>query len=99
MENDKINFFGEWVYWENEEELVEAHTYLSLWKKFILKRLNNMQQEGHDQIILRPAMYQENMRGVMPNLERGTLALKISMKGKLPNDEISEKELSNFPRN
>jgi len=82
LKEDEVKFFGEWVYWDDQEDLEDAYKYLALWKKFHLKRLPEMQQEGHDQIVLRPAMYEESLGGMLPNLGRATLGIKIAMKVK-----------------
>ncbi len=88
LKEDGLHFFGEWVYWDNQENLDEAYKYLALWKKFQLKRLYDMQQEGKDQIILRPAMYEESLGGMLPNMGRATLGIKIAMKGKITEDPV-----------
>lgn len=87
MEDD-LHFFGEWVYWDNEEEKEQAILYLRLWKKFQLKRLNDMEQVGDDQIILRTEIQDYSLKGFMPNLSRPTLGIKIAMKGKITEDPI-----------
>ncbi len=85
---DNLHFFGEWVYWDTQEDLEDAYKYLALWKKFILKRLDDMEQEGEDHIILRPAMYEESLGGMLPNMGRATLGIKIAMKGKITEHPI-----------
>jgi|GEM_PF-4652060 len=87
MEND-LHFFGEWVYWDNQEDLDDAYKYLALWKKFQMKRLSDMQQEGKDHLILRPEMHGESLLGMLPNMGRATLGIKIAMKGKITEDPI-----------
>jgi|SRR6187402_3959924 len=82
LQEDDLCWFGEWVYWETEEDLDDAYKYLALWKKFHLKKLPKMIQDGHDQIVLRPAMYEESLAGILPNLGRATLGIKIAMKRK-----------------
>lgn len=88
VKEDEVRYFGEWVYWDNQEDLDDAYKYLSLWKKFHLKRLSNMEQEGHDQIVLRPATHEESLGDTFPNLVRATLGIKISMKMKSRNHTI-----------
>jgi hypothetical protein len=85
MKNEN-SFLGEWVFWENEEELKDAYIYLELWKKFILKRLPEMEQVGNDHLVLRPADV----------LGRGTLGMKIEMKGKLPENVLPQERLNNI---
>lgn len=80
LKEDEVRYFGEWVYWDNQEDLDDAYKYLNLWKKFHLKRLSKMKQEGHDQIVLRPAMPEESLLGVLPNIGRATIGIKIAMK-------------------
>lgn len=72
--NNETKFFGEWVYWDDDKELQDAYVYLALWKKFIVKRLPDMEQVGNDQFVLRP---------IDENQERATVGIKIEMKGKL----------------
>lgn len=38
--NESLQFYGEWVFYEGEEERNEAETYLKLWAKFYPKKLN-----------------------------------------------------------
>ncbi len=83
------HFFGEWVYFENDEEKEDAYKYLALWKKFMLKRLRNMEQVGHDQIVLRNNIEDFN-RKIIPTM---TLGIKIEMKGKLPENCHTLEEL------
>ena len=85
LKEDDVRYFGEWVFWDTQEDLDDAYKYLALWKKFHLKRLLDMQQDGHDQFILRPAMYEESLGKVLPNMGRATLAIKIAMKKKSSN--------------
>ena len=73
----KTHFFGEWVFFDDEEEKEDAYKYLALWKKFILKRLPDMEQIGYDQIVIK-AGFPSN-----------TLGIKIEMKGKVPENIIS----------
>lgn len=82
LKEDEVRYFGEWVYYDNQEDLDDAYQYLALWKKFHLKRLPKMQQEGQDQIVLRPVLYEESLEGILPNLGRATLGIKIAMKVK-----------------
>lgn len=48
-------FYAEWIHFDDEKELEEAHLYLSLWKKNLLRKLKGYKQKGHDQIIIKPA--------------------------------------------
>ncbi len=82
-------FFGEWVYFENDEEKEDAYKYLALWKKFMLKRLRDMEQVGHDQIILRNNIEDYNGK-IIPTM---TLGIKIEMKGKLQENYHTLEEL------
>lgn len=83
LKENEIRYFGEWVFWENEEEKEEAIQYLSLWKKFFLKKLPDMVQEGHDQIVLKPSVQQDSLGGLLPKMSKPTLGIKIAMKRKL----------------
>lgn len=91
MEREE-HYFGEWVFWDSQEDLEDAYKYLALWKKFFLKEVPNMISEGDDQIILRPPMPEESLAGLLPNMGRGTLGIKFVMKGKLPENVLSLKE-------
>lgn len=71
LKEDEVRYFGEWVYYDNQEDLDDAYKYLALWKKFHLKRLPEMQQEGNDQIVLRP---------ICEHQATATLGIKIAMK-------------------
>lgn len=82
LEENEVKYFGEWVFWDTEEDLEDAYKYLALWKKFHLKKLPKMIQDGHDQIVLRPALYEDSLGGMLPNLGRATLGIKIAMKRK-----------------
>ena len=93
---EDLHFFGEWVYWDTQEDLDAAYKYLTLWKKFQLKRLHDMEQVGDDQIILRPAMYEESLAGILPNMGRATLGIKIAMKGKLNESPTNKYDLRNL---
>lgn len=75
MEN---KFYGEWVYFENDEEKEEAILYLKLWKKFLLKQFHNMHQVGQDQIVIKN--YIEDFKG--NKLPIMTLGIKIELKVK-----------------
>lgn len=68
-----LHFFGEWVYCETEEERKQAYQYLALWKKFFIKKLPEMIQEGDDQIIWRPKCETQTI---------ATLGIKIAMRRK-----------------
>lgn len=48
-------FYAEWIHFDDEKELEEAHLYFSLWKKNLLRKLKGYKQKGHDQIIIRTA--------------------------------------------
>lgn len=82
------SFFGEWVYFDNEEEKEDAYKYLALWKKFMLKKLPDMEQVGQDQIVLRT--YTENMIG--QKFPINTLGIKIEMIGKKPENILTISE-------
>jgi hypothetical protein len=83
MTEEKIEWFGEWVFYENEQELEDARKYLSLWYKFISKRLRPMiPVEDRCQIILRP----------IKDGKPGTLGCKFAMKGEKPKYILSISE-------
>ena len=63
-------FYGEWAYFENDEEKEDAYKYLVLWKKFMLKKLSGLKQKGHDHIVLRPNIFDSGF---------STLGIKIEM--------------------
>lgn len=67
----KDYWFGEWVSYENDIEKQEAKIYLNLWKKFILKKLKNLELI-EEQWIDRDESYK---------LSITTLGLKLQMLG------------------
>ena len=91
--DEQLHFFGEWVYWDTQEELEDAYKYLALWKKFILKKLSGMEQVSDDQIVLRPPRNEESLKEIMPNLSRGTLGVKFAMKGIKPDFVLDEYDI------
>jgi hypothetical protein len=64
-------FYGEWVFFETEEERQDAYKYLALWKHFLMKKMKGLKQVGHDQIVLRPNV---NSLGL------STLGMKIELR-------------------
>lgn len=80
---EKLSYFSEWVYWDDEEEREEAIQYLRLWKKFLLGKLGNMEQQGQDQIVIRSDLEKDSY---FMNLSRNTIGIKIAMKEKRKND-------------
>ena len=74
------HYFGEWVPFENEEEKQDARKYLELWKKFILKKLNIMNQIHADHWIEREFVYDMYLN----TYPYQTLGLKICLTGDLP---------------
>jgi hypothetical protein len=67
----KPGFYGEWVAWEDDDELNKAYEYLALWKHFFVRKLRGLEQVGHDQIVLRPKSEHQAI---------GTLGIKIQMR-------------------
>jgi len=85
-EEKDLHWFGEWVPFEDDEEKEEAIKYLTLWKKYLLKKFSTMTQFGHDQIIVRPC------NGI---LSYHKIGIKICLKGNFPSDYgyLSPREL------
>ncbi len=69
-------FFGEYAYYIDEAEKEEAKTYLSLWKKYLLQKLNRevfSMRLIDEQYITREPLYD----GVL--CQRSQLALKVAL--------------------
>ena len=73
-------FYGEWVFYENEDEKLLAMEYLKLWRIFTLKKLKGLKQFGDEEIIDRQKIKPCSLLG---ELNEGsiinTLAIKIQM--------------------
>lgn len=91
---EKEHWFGEWVYFENDEEREDVYKYLTLWKRFLLRKLSGMTQKGSDQIILRPSNCTESMDSLTYN-NLPTIGIKICMVGEYPDcfGYLSSKEI------
>jgi hypothetical protein len=75
MIEEKIEWFSEWVFYENEQELEDAHKYLALWYNIMLKRLKPMiPVKDMYQVVLRP----------IKDGKPGTLGCKFAMTLDLP---------------
>ena len=70
LNDPKVGYYGEWVYYETLDEREEAFEYLRLWKKFVLKKLRGLKQSMHDQIVERTDIYNNGVN---------TLGIKIRM--------------------
>jgi len=81
-EKKDLHWYADWVpvKYEDEEEMEMAKKYLTLWKYFILRKLNDM-EFVEETWIERPHCWQENMKG-LKSIGIATLALKICLKGK-----------------
>jgi len=75
------HFFGEYVEYL-DCELEEAELYLKSWSKFLKRKIPDMEHIETTDFILRE--YSENFLGdKFPNK---TIAMKVTMRGKLPED-------------
>lgn len=72
------HYFGEWVYYDDEEERSKALQYLDLWKFFIVKKLFPLEYVS-DQLIDKPPLL---------TIGKSTIGLKIQMKGNKPDDVL-----------
>lgn len=72
--------YGEWVFYEDEDEKLLAMQYLNLWRIFMLKKLKGLKQFGDESIIDR-----QNIQpcSLLVDLNEGsivnTLGIKIQM--------------------
>lgn len=82
------HFFGEWVEYTNEEEKLEAKVYLDYWIKFFVRKFTNMEL-GTIQWIDRPHIESFSVL----TFPKNTLGVKIEMKGSLPKNVLSFKDL------
>jgi hypothetical protein len=72
-------FFGEWVFYHDEEDKKEAYTYLELWKKQIIIKLAAYGYEFVDWKYIDNKDIQ-NFKG--NTIQISTLAIKIEMRKK-----------------
>jgi hypothetical protein len=76
---NNFEWYAEWVYYEDKEELKDAEEYLRLWMKFILKRLRSLKYVDHT-IIHREFHKIESLGSdvQLPKMMH-TLAIKLQM--------------------
>ena len=67
-------FYAEWVPVYSEEDKKDAYEFLRLWKKFLLLKLDYMQQKGQDYFI-------DHSTPEYPFI-KGTIGLKIELEAK-----------------
>lgn len=76
----KDYWFGEWVEYRDEEDKIDAKNYLHLWKKFILRKLKNLE--------LIEERWVDRNKSFSTSIT--TLGLKLYLKGeKLENFDIN----------
>jgi hypothetical protein len=67
-------FFGEWVFYTDQDDKNDAYEYLRLWKKYILRRLTNYEY------IQEQYVDREKIDSFIGPTDKNTLGIKIEMR-------------------
>jgi len=96
-ELENFEWYGEWVFFDNDEEKKEAEEYLRLWKKFILKRLHPLVCVDTQIIEKKIEDYQSfNGKCVLEPKGKYTLGIKIQMGKEMTEEYEAPEELRLF---
>lgn len=70
IEDAKPGFYGEWAFYDNEDEKQEAIQYLNLWKKVFLKKIQKKIKEEY------PLIFRNELVGCKG---KNTIGIKIQI--------------------